>query len=156
MGLNEDIRSIQVIGGYVYGGTYGVFLLFSFIAAVHKSTKMSNCYDSIKNIGRTMITLKSIYFIIFVHIFDTITDFLVILQWYIKGKYEQDKSNNIDFPDLNYYGCFIFSIIILLFYRILSANYVFNYYHQSKSYAIMHGLLQFLDISLFYEVYQSH
>eukprot|EP01084_Bolivina_argentea_P055162 101142_1 len=162
--LDEDIQSIQVAGGYAYGTTYGVFVLFCFLAAVYAERKYigyssfnySDCYHVTRKVGKTIIRIKGIYFIIFVHIFDTITDFLIILEWYIKGTYEQDESNNIDFPNINYYGCFMLSIFILLFYRILSAHYIFNYYKQSQLYAIFHAILQFADLSLFYEVYQSH
>eukprot|EP01084_Bolivina_argentea_P055165 101145_1 len=161
--LQEDVRLVQTIGGYCYGVSYGCFVLFIFIAAVctESKTKETNetnnkptLYSRAKNIGKTMMRLRAIYFVILVHIFDTLTDFLIMLEWFVKGSYEMN--GDCEFQNINYLGCFYCAVVILLFYRILSAHYVYKYYQQSKIKAIIQSILQFLDISIFYEVYQSH
>eukprot|EP01083_Nonionella_stella_P213424 769806_1 len=119
-----------------------------------KAGKCWYCIRRLRKIGREMMRLRSIYFVIVVHIFDTLTDFLIMLEWYIKG--HNEKGGIIDCPAINYLGCFYFSVIILLFYRTLSAHYIYKYYQQSQSKASMFAIAQFLDISIFYEVYQSH
>eukprot|EP01083_Nonionella_stella_P069575 185523_1 len=135
--IQKDIRSVQRVGGYAYGLSYGCFVLFIFIAAVCAerqqnkeaqaqthvtesetadpeitvNNKKSNslCLRG-KSIGKTMMRLRAIYFVILVHIFDTLTDFLIILEWYIKGSYE--RSGQCEFPNINYTGCFICACII--------------------------------------------
>eukprot|EP01083_Nonionella_stella_P085900 238336_1 len=109
-----------------------------------------------KNIGKTMGRLKEIYFVIIVHMFDTLTDFLIMMEWYEKGRYEVNPDNNCSFPNLNYIGCFVCACVIILFYRFLSVYYVYSYYQQSKLKAILQSILQLFDGSVFYEVYQSH
>eukprot|EP01084_Bolivina_argentea_P025301 47041_1 len=175
--LQNDIRSIQKIGGYTYGIIYASFVVIIFIAAVYitntsnktknnssnhdeimiidNKKKQNTCLSQIKQVGKTMNRLRSIYFVILVHIFDTLTDFLIMLEWYIKGQYEKNKSN-CSFPSISYMGCFYCAVIILLFYRVLSAHYVYQYYKQSHCKAIVQSILQFFDISIFFEVYQSH
>eukprot|EP01083_Nonionella_stella_P289288 984473_1 len=175
--LQKDITSIQRIGGYTYGFCYGFFLLMIFIAAVcteyreaSTDTPPHDIEDEtvainpikqkvkplkrVKNIGKRMSRLKEIYFVIIVHMFDTLTDFLIMLEWYEKGRYELNDGCN--FPNINYMGCFVFACVVILFYRLLSARYVYTYYQQSKLKACIQSFFQFLDISIFYEVYQSH
>eukprot|EP01084_Bolivina_argentea_P210801 358682_1 len=53
----------------------------------------------VKNIGKEMMRIRAIYFVILVHIFDTLTDFLIMLEWYFKGKYE--RQGIIDCPNLS-------------------------------------------------------
>eukprot|EP01083_Nonionella_stella_P023718 65627_1 len=179
--VSDDISTIVWIGGCVYGGLYIGFLLFIFIAAVitecidridarqpnrnelplttqnnqpHKRGKCWHCMHRLKGIGKEIMRLRAIYFVIVVHIFDTMTDFLIMLEWYIKG--DNERKGIIECPGINYLGCFYISVIILLFYRTLSAHYIYKYYQQSQLKAIISSIAQFLDISIFYEVYESH
>eukprot|EP01083_Nonionella_stella_P179494 637395_1 len=182
--LQDDITSVQTIGGYIYGFCYGFFLLSIFIAALcteyRKSTIQSHVHTELpsscsngtvaiipakanvkplkrmKNICKTMGRLKEIYFVIIVHMFDTLTDFLIMLEWYEKGRYELNTDNHCSFPNINYIGCFVCGCVIILFYRFLSVYYVYTYYQQSKLKAIVQSILQLFDGSVFYEVYQSH
>eukprot|EP01083_Nonionella_stella_P285537 971907_1 len=99
--LQNDITSIQTIGGYSYGFCYGLFLLMIFAAAVCTEYREASTHTAphdiedetvpinpmkqkvkplkrVKNIGKRMSRLKEIYFVIVVHIFDTLTDFLIM------------------------------------------------------------------------------
>eukprot|EP01084_Bolivina_argentea_P105496 188919_1 len=180
--LSNDIAQIQKIGGYIYGILYAGFLVCIFIAATwvtysksdhqqeimipvdaddknkvnhnNKPKNKKSCFTKIKTIGHEMMRLRNIYFVIIVHLFDTLTDFLIALEWYIKG--DKERKNIIDCPNINYLGCFYVAMVILLFYRILSARYIYQYYQQTRLKAILSSIAQFLDIAIFNEVYQSH
>ena len=180
--VDEDIGNIQTVGGYVYGAIYIGALLIIFIAAsithfkknkqensqhppeVYSDSDVNHQQDTnpckrlqhrVKEIGKEMMRLRNIYFVIVVHIFDTMTDFLISLEWFIKGQRER-KCDSINYPNLNYLGCFLMAMIILLLYRLLSARYMFKYYQCTKTKATLYSIAQFLDISIFFEVYQSH
>eukprot|EP01083_Nonionella_stella_P138428 421244_1 len=167
--VSDDISTIQIIGGYVYGGLYIGFVLFIFTAALitecikprqpnkpplTTNNQCCSCMDKLKEIGHEMMRLRAIYFVIVVHIFDTLTDFLIMLEWYIKG--DSERRHKIACNGINYLGCFYFSVLILLFYRTLSAHFIYKYYQKSPLKAIISSIGQLLDITIFYEVYQSH
>ena len=96
---------------------------------------------------KTSWKMRSIYSCVIIHIFDFTTDLLIIHEWFLA---EDEKGDDIEHVDAHVMAWS--SIGILIFYRIMSALGVL----MTTDYGYKHALLQFLDVLLFVDVYQSH
>ena len=110
------------------------------------SSKYHFIKSMVKLILREVWYIRGIYFIIMIHLFDTITDYLLLIEWYYYGL--SDTNDN----DINYFGVFVVSIIILLIYRLVSGYYLYEYYQKS----LIHLIGQLIDINIIWEVKESH
>ena len=93
------------------------------------------------------ITLKmrTIYLSLFVHIFDFVTDLLVIGEWY-------REENNNDVEHIDSKTMAYSSIAILIFYRIISSLAIFIISEKDCKQA----MYQLFDVLLFFEIHESH
>ena len=117
---------------------------------IRKNKTNNICYTLkmfLKLIGKEIWYTKSIYFTLFVHLFDSVTDYLLLIEWYF---YSQKLDTDND--GINYGGCFYLSILILLLYRIVSGIYLYNYHNKN----IWYGIGQIFDVVIVYELKESH
>ena len=90
--------------------------------------------------------MRSIYTSLIVHIFDFLTDLLVVSEWYHQANV--NSSNNKE--DINYLAMAHCSVGIIILYKIISSLAVLIDYEWK------HALLQFIDVALFVEIYRKH
>eukprot|EP01084_Bolivina_argentea_P310382 537086_1 len=89
--------------------------------------------------------MRSVYCSFAVHVFDVITDILIIIEWW---NLEQNGEN---IKDINAKTMAICGIVVLLFHKIIST---IAFWAKEKS--ISRCVLQFLDLLIFEEIYVSH
>lgn len=101
---------------------------------------------------KTVWKMRSMYSSLLVHIFDFFTDLLVINEWY----YLERGKNSVDVEHVDTNIMAFSGIGIIVLYRFVSMIAIYfsddSYeYHDWKS-----ALLQFFDLLLFVEIYNSH
>ena len=92
--------------------------------------------------------MRAIYGSLLVHIFDFFTDLLVIHQWYTQeNNKDSDVVEHVNTPLMASW-----SIAVLIFHRVISSLAIYV----TTQYNIKYAILQFFDILLFIEIYNSH
>ena len=96
---------------------------------------------------KTMWKMRSIYSAFTVHIFDVMTDILVISEWYDKEKNMEKDIDHIDTRQLA-----IVALSILFLHKIISSVAIFI----ATNGSIIRAILQFCDLLLFEEILIAH
>ena len=140
--VNLDLELV-VTGGYLCIHCI-ITLIVSILGAIYvQRCQASSIHNSILvTYIKTIWRLRSVYSSVFVHLFDIVTDLIVILQW-IR---EQETTKEINTQQLA-----IISISIIVFHKIFSAFAI--YVTEGDQ---LRALLQLFDLLLFVEVYSSH
>ena len=87
--------------------------------------------------------MRSIYTSLIVHIFDFITDILVICEWFESSKNE----SHVDKTVMAYS-----SLFVLFFHKFVSSLAIYDWTGHDRKQAIM----QFFDLLLFVDIYETH
>ena len=139
---------------FLYVCIQGVIVSFVAILALQTITKVVNkCKIDVSNLEifklwlQTSWKMRNIYGCIVVHVFDFATDLLVVRSWFMK---EDEKHEDIEHIDAKVMAwC---SICVLLFHRSVSSLAMLI----MSDYNWKHCILQFLDLLLFIEIFESH
>ena len=101
--------------------------------------------------GHDIMVGRGIYGTVLVYAFDIVTDINVMILWFNRG-FGSGKDNIEGVQQLAVLSC-----IIIGLYKIISAYSVFDSIskHLSVCKRLQYGVLQFLDVYLFFEVFQS-
>eukprot|EP01084_Bolivina_argentea_P251735 422336_1 len=123
-------------------------LLISIISARIVGSKLSNVSPRKTNTKlwiKIMWKMRGIYGSFLVHSFDTLTDILVIYDWWIR----ESKSGDIKHIDSRIMA--YNSIAIIIIYKTISTIAIWSKYHD-----IRRSIFQFMDILILEEIYYAH
>ena len=141
---------------WCYAGLQGILTVAVIVLASHSifvnyaDLKSSLATDTRKTTLKlwlkTIYKMRSIYVGLLVHTFDFLTDLTVIYQWYTAESENNNRVEHVDSRLMAY-----LSIGVLFLYRIVSAIVIFVTEDNWRF-----GIAQFLDVLLYFEIFQSH
>ena len=144
--------------GQVIGITYIVLLvlialitsILSLLTVKHATSASENgdnkpsCSELVKLWFKTMWKMRGIYSAFVVHVFDVMTDIMVISEWYIA---DDDKQIEIDSKLMSY-----LAMGILVFYKLVSSIAILFV----SEFSVYRAVLQFFDLYIFEEMIIAH
>ena len=148
MDLSE---TLIVVYACAYAVVTGTVAMLAFATIFHIKAEASTLLSNKKALYLWLLStwkMRAVYTCSIVHIFDFITDLLVIHEWYIieDGTSEKDVAH-IDSPLMASW-----SVAILIFHRIISSFAIFI----SSNRDLKQAILQLFDILLFVDMYETH
>ena len=150
--VNDSVCSVESvvpeIATYCYGGVQATLLLLLIIKSYTMTDKK---LKPRKRIRKTLVLAwqkKRCFFPVLAHIFDQMTDFGVIIEFYQIWQ-KTDKDNYC--AGVNIFVLFVLSVLAFCVYRIYSAFQVGLRLQSWKD-----GLLQFFDLKLFHAVWINY
>ena len=147
--MHMNVANLAVLSYVCLQGLITLVVIIVASSTIFSIVKRSDKPLSAKSIVelwvKTIWKMRSIYASLIVHVFDFITDSLVIWEW---STIEQNKDvEHIDATVMTYSA-----ISVLIFYRIISSIAIFVI----TNYDMKQALLQLFDLLLFLEIYYSH
>ena len=123
-----------------------ICVVSSFVALFASKQNETNCWKVFRLWLKTMWKMRNVYSAFAVHIFDVMTDLLVIAQWWNEEK-GSNETNHVDTRLMA-----ICSLGVLLFHKVISTIAIYVTTNRNK----FRAFLQFWDLLLFEEMFIAH
>ena len=113
----------------------------------------------LKRVWVKMSKFKTIYLPVLVHLFDALTDYLVLSEWIIYARFEsfynKDDADQYEHDFIDYWSVCVASIGVLVIYKYISGRFMYRFEGGGWKGARA-AFYQVADFSVVLEVFQSH